>query len=49
MSFHVRPFMSSAGSDVFKFRAADESKHRNYCTLVAEALPCTSNPREIEY
>jgi hypothetical protein len=43
------PLMSSADSDVFKFRAADEWEHSNYRTFVPSALPCTSDPRETEY
>jgi hypothetical protein len=43
------PLMSSGDSDAFKFRAADESEHRNYHTFVPSAFLCTSNPREIEY
>jgi hypothetical protein len=40
--------MSSADSDVFKFRAADGSEHMNYCTFVLAALPCTDR-KEAEY
>jgi hypothetical protein len=42
------PLMSSADSDVFKFRAADESKHTNYSTFILAALPCTDR-KEVEY
>ncbi len=43
------PLMSSADSDVFKFRAADESEHRNYRTFFPSALPCTGHLQRIEY
>jgi hypothetical protein len=43
------PLMSSADSDVFKFRAADEGEHSNYRTFVPSAVPCTSDPRKFEY
>jgi hypothetical protein len=42
------PLMSSADSDVFKFRAADESEHTNYSTFIPAALPCTDQ-KEVEY
>jgi hypothetical protein len=43
------PLMSSADSDVFKFRAADECKHSNYHTFVPSAVPCNRDPRKFEY
>jgi hypothetical protein len=43
------PLMSSADSDVFKFRAADEGEHSNYQTFVPSAVPCTSDPRKFDY
>jgi hypothetical protein len=43
------PLMSSADSDVFKFRAADEGEHSNYQTFVPSAVLCTSDPRKFEY
>jgi hypothetical protein len=42
------PLMSSADSDVFKFRAADKWEHSNYRTFALSALLCTSDPRETE-
>jgi hypothetical protein len=43
------PLMSSAESDVFKFRAADECEHSNYRTFVPSAVPCATDPRKVEY
>ncbi len=43
------PLMSSADSDNFKFRAADEGEHSNYQTFVPSAVPCTSDPRKFDY
>jgi hypothetical protein len=42
------PLMSSAESNKFKFRVADESEHINYRTFVPSP-PCAIDPGEIEY
>jgi hypothetical protein len=42
------PLMPSAETDVFKFRAADESEHTNFSTFIPAALPCTDR-KEVEY